>query len=373
MSNFLQRNPAMFELFMERLKSDQGSITAPAFPSVKQEFKKSINRVMNYFRDGHYFVDNDHLLVRLLKTLPPPTGEDIRRWYYQAQDLSEGLAGQFNIINAQNGKARIEQNLFLGGIAEILVEVSRPITMNLNVKDWLDTDAIIVLTHPYTDLRVRPLDGKEFQRPIMGDYAVIGIDIALLYVQYHLWRQKVAPEIYKEGHQPSIHKWVYQYPLNNAIRSYLDISLFNRYICFYKGIEPTKPNERAKIPTSYVDFTEKLDECLKVQIGLMQKKQQSYPQLLANLPMLIKSNAFELFKLDRFYYSRQLRWVYFAARADVIKFLLEASDMKTNGSDRYYDEKWKYSSRVIASEYVNTFPTTPKINQSLKEIQELLK
>ena len=175
---FLQVVIAMFELFQERMKSNQGIITAPALPSIKQEFKKSINRVMNYFRENGSFVDNDHLLVRILKTLPDPQGDDVRSWYYQAQDLSEGLAGIFDITNFQNSKAKIHQGLFLGGIGEILIEVSRPIAMNLRMEDWMDTDSVIVLYHPYTDFRVRPLDGLEFQRPIMGDHAVIGIDVA---------------------------------------------------------------------------------------------------------------------------------------------------------------------------------------------------
>ena len=363
----------MFELFMERMKSNQGEITAPALPSIKQEFKKSINRVMNYFREGPFFVENDHLLVRLLKTLPAPMGEDVRAWYYQAQDLSEGLAGLFDITNLQNSKAKVHQNLFLGGVGEILVEVARPITMNLRVEDWLDTDSVMVLYHPYTDMRVRPLDGKEFQRAIMGDYAVIVIDVALLYVQYHLWKRKRAPELYKAGKEPSIHKWVYQYPLVNALRSYLDMSMQNRFMCFYNNVEPTKASERAKIPTSYVDFTDKIDECLKVQINILRTKKLTYPQLLCNIPLLIKNNAFEFNRLDTSYATRQVRWCYLAARLEMIKFLYSATDMKIDGSDRYYDEKWKYSSRVINSEYVNTFPTTPLLLQRAKELQTLFK
>lgn len=363
----------MFELFMERLKSNQGSVLPPALPSIKQEFKKSINRVMNYFRDGDFFVNNDHLLVKLLKTLPHPQGDDVRRWYYQAQDLSEGISGLHGIINAQNGRADISQNLFMGGIGEILVEVSRPITMNLRLEDWMNTDAIICLYHPYTDMRPRPLDGKEFQRPIMGDYAVIGIDIALLYVQYHLWRREIAPKLYKEGKQPSIHKWVYQYPLVTAMKSYLDMAMFNRFLCYYKGLTPTSSSERAKIPASYVDFTDKIDECLKIQIETLKNKKLSYPQILSNIPLLLKDNAFEFFKLEPAYLTRQLRWCYLAARIEVVEFLLRSGDSNLMGSDRYYDEKWRYGIRVINSEFVNTFPTTPLLSQRTKKLAEELR
>ena len=370
---FLQVVIAMFELFQERMKSNQGIITAPALPSIKQEFKKSINRVMNYFRENGSFVDNDHLLVRILKTLPDPQGDDVRSWYYQAQDLSEGLAGIFDITNFQNSKAKIHQGLFLGGIGEILTEVSRPITMNLRMEDWMDTDSVIVLYHPYTDFRVRPLDGLEFQRPIMGDHAVIGIDVALLYVQYHLWKRKIAPALYKEGKQPSIHRWVLQYPCNNALRSYLDMAMLNRFLCYYYGKEPTKSTERARIPTSYVDFTDKVDECLKVQIDLLRAKQLSYPQLLSNIPLLIKDSAFNFLRIEGAYFTRQVRWCYLAARIDVIRFLLDAGDLKTNGSDRFYDEKWRYGIRVINGEFVNTYPVTPMLNFKVKELTKLLK
>lgn len=363
----------MFELFMERKKSEQGSITVPALPSIKQEFRKSINRVMNYFRDGHIFANNDHLLVRILKTLPDPQGDDIRRWYYQAQDLSEGLAGLFDIINSQNSKARVHQGLFMGGIGEILIEISRPITMNLRMEDWMNTDSVVVLYHPYTDFRVRPLDGKEFQRAIMGDHAVIGIDIALLYVQYHLWKRKIAPELYKAGKEPSIHRWVFQYPCNNALRSFIDMSMLNRFLCHYYQIEPTKSTEQAKIPTTHLDFTDKIDECLKAQIGLLRAKQLSYSQLLSNIPLLMKDNAFDFLRLEGAYVTRQVRWCYLAARSDAIRFLIDATDMKTQGSDRYYDEKWRYGIRVINSEFVNTYPLTPGLHAKVKELTTKLK
>ena len=363
----------MFELFQERLKSNQGEIIAPSLPSIKQEFKKSINKVFNYFRDGDFFVNNDHLLVRLLKTIPQPLGDDVRAWYYQAQDLSENLAGIFDITNFRNAKAKVQTNLFLGGVGEILVEISRPITMNLRTEDWLNTDAIQILYHPYTDMRVRPLDGKEFQRPIMGDYAVIGIDVALLYVQYHIWKRKKAPELYKVGKEPSIHKWVYQYPLVNACRSYLDMSMLNRFMCFYTGIEPTKHNERARIPTPFVDYTERVDECLKIQIGLLKAKKLTYPQILTNIPLLIQDNAFQFSHIDTSYPTRQIRWCYLAARLDLIKFLYEANEMKIDGSDRYYDDKWRYGIRVINSEYVNTFPTTPLLLERAKTLVNVLK
>ena len=363
----------MFELFTDRMKSKQGEIIAPALPSIKQEFKKSINRTMNYFRDSQFFVENDHLLVRLLKTLPEPMGDDVRSWYYQAQDLAESLAGIFDITNFRNAKAKVHQNLFLGGIGEILLEVTRPITMNIRMEDWLNTDAIVVMYHPYTDMRVRPLDGKEFQRPIMGDYAVIGIDVALLYVQYHIWKRKVAPEMYKAGKEPSIHKWVYQFPLTNAVRSYIDMSMLNRFLCFYTGVEPSKVTERAKIPTNFIDFTDKVDDCLKIQIGLLRAKKLNYQQLLTNIPLLFKNNALEFSHLDSAFATRQVRWCYLAARLDLIKFLYTAADMKIDGSDRYYDEKWRYSIRVINGEYVNTFPTTPLLMQRSKELLNLIK
>ena len=179
----------MFELFMEKMKPSQGLHVTPSLSPVLKEFKISINKVMNYYRTGESFVSNEHLLVRIIKQIPAPQGEDIRRWYYNAQDYAEGICGMFDIIDSTNFSAKPAQKLFMGGIGEILVSINRPITMNLQVKDWLDTDSVVVLSHPYTDMRVRPLDGHEFTRPILGDHAVIGIDLALLYVQYHLWRR----------------------------------------------------------------------------------------------------------------------------------------------------------------------------------------
>lgn len=365
----------MFELFMEKMKPSQGLHVTPSLSPVLKEFKISINKVMNYYRTGESFVSNEHLLVRIIKQIPAPQGEDIRRWYYNAQDYAEGICGMFDIIDSTNFSAKPAQKLFMGGIGEILVSINRPITMNLQVKDWLDTDSVVVLSHPYTDMRVRPLDGHEFTRPILGDHAVIGIDLALLYVQYHLWRRKVAPEQFKNGSIPTLHNWVYQYPLVNALRSYLNMSMYNRFYCLYKGYPATKYEERAKVGLAYTDYTHKLDDCLKLQIEWLKTQQLSYPELLANIPLIMGNspNALTFFRLDSAYVTRQIRWCYLAARINVIEFLLEAQDIKIKGSDRYYDDKWKYGIRNIASEFTSGYPTTPLLSERVKALGLKLK
>lgn len=362
----------MFELFTEKPTADNIFISAKNYPDIKDETLKSINKVLNHYRDSTFFVNNDHFLVRLIKSLPYPNNDDVRSWYYRIQDLADGLGEIFDIITYQNSKAKVQHNVLLGGVGEIFVEYNLPITMNYRVEDWLNTSPITFLYHPYLELRVRPLDGKSFEVPKRGDFAVIGIDIPLLYVQYWLWRKNIVPKKYKDGNYPSLANWVYQYPLVTAIKSFIDYSMLNRYLEVIEGNELPVSKEVSKLDTHYIDYTRTIDEFIISQVNLLRSQKRNYPEILKNLPLLLKSSAYERLRLNSGSVVRQLRWCYFASRVDIITLLLELGDIKINGSDRYYDEKWKYGLRAIQSEYINTFPTTMGLQQKVRKLSEVL-
>lgn len=363
----------MFELFMEKSKADGITISSKNFPTIRSEFLKSLNRVLLHYRESSFFVNNDHLLVRILKSLPPPSGNDIRSWYYRIQDLSSGLGNIYEFISYQNSKARVHKNIFLGGVGEILVEYNLPITMNLKMEDWMNTSPITFLYHPYLELRTRPIDGENFDTPTRGDYAVIGLDIPLLYVQYWLWRKNIAPNKYPDGNYPTLTNWVYKYPLVTAVKSFLDISLINRYLEVIENKALPASKELSKLDTNYVDYTRTVDEFIIGQVKLLSTQQRTYPEILKNFPMLISDNAFERLRILPNQVTRQLRWCYLAARIDIISFLYSLTDMKNNNSDRYYEEKWKYGIRLIQSEYINTYPTTMGLSKKIKDLSEMMK
>ena len=357
----------MFELFNQNRIVGPSSFISPVLKYAFSELEGTISKVNQKYYESQEFVANEHVLIKLLKTMPQPQTDDPRRWYYQAQDLADGIFGLHGIIDSRNYKADVAQNLFLGNVGEILIATSTNLGSNLSVNDWLAKEAITVISHPYTDYRARPLDAKFFPPAVMGDHAVIGIDLPLMYVQYYLWLSKVVPVRYPDGSHPTMHNWMYMFPLNQATRSYRAYASFNRYVCLATGVIPTAANVQAKVPYQYVDYTAKIDEGYFAQVKFLEQKQLDYAQILNNIPTLHSTNALELLKLKSSFMNRQVRWCYLAARIDAMSYLYHSA-FKIKGSDRIHDEKWRYGLKSALSEYSNDWPSTPKLMVKIKTL-----
>jgi hypothetical protein len=360
----------MFELFMDRVKSNQMKVISPSLPGIAQDFKRTLDNTIKYYRNSSFFVDNDHLLIRLIKTLPEPITNEPRRWYYQAEDIVDSLGEIFGIFDSRTLKVKPHQDLFFNTISEYLVSIRQPISTSLKLQDWLALDACKIIYHPFTDYRQRPMDGQYGQRPILGDYAVIGLDIPLLYVQYHIWLKLIAPKVYKAGSIPSMHNWVYRYPLTDMMRRYNDMSFFNRLYARINNIPVTSHNERAKVSLSTVDYTERLDVAIQSQVDLFANQKYGAQQLLNSMPMLLSNNALEFFHIDYQYFSRQMRWVHFIAKLDLYTLLIKDN---TEGNERVYTDKWKAGISGIRGDMSAGFPSTRGIDLKFLELEKLLK
>ena len=357
----------MFKLFTEKVVTKGATVIDPGLRQVRLHIQAEVKKAIAYYRDPNKFVDNTHPLVRLLQSMPAPVNSDIRSWYYTAEDMIGGLDTQLSILSDTNGSAKIHSNVFMGqGVGEIYFDYRTPVKFVTDLDEMLDLSPIKILSHPYTTLRHRPLDGDDFGKPCNGDFAVIGIDIALLYTQYHLWWRKK-----EETHsRDSIHKFLYAYPLANAIRSFIDISVYNRIFNHTVGL----PNSlhKTRLPYAQVDYTNQLDVVLNKQIATMHRTPMSYRDCLRHMPAIFEEDQFHVMRLPKVIMAKQIRWTFTVARLTVTQLLLAGKLGAGTGENNYYTDEWKHDFGVLRTDRSPSLPTTSGIEALIKEITTFL-
>lgn len=357
----------MFKLFTEKVVTKGATVIDPGLRQVRIHIQAEVKKAISYYQESNKFVENSHLLVRLLQTMPAPVNSDIRSWYYSAEDMVSGLDTQLGILSDTNGSAKIHSGNFMGqGVGEIYLDYRAEINFVTDLDKMLTLSPIRILYHPYTTLRHRPLDGDDFGKASNGDFAVIGIDIALLYTQYHLWWRKKEKE-----HSPdSIHKFIYAYPMANAVCSFIDVAVYNRIYNLTVGL-PNSPH-KTKLPYAQVDYTNQLDAVLRKQIETMKRTPMSYRDCLRHMPAIFEDDQFHVMRLPKVLLAKQTRWTFTVARLKVTELLLAGKLGGGTGENNYYTDEWKHDFGVLRTDRSPNLPTTIGIESLVKEITSFL-
>lgn len=358
----------MFNLFTTDPRVRSGDHITPIFHQVADFLKKEAARCVVHHRSVGNRVHNEHFLVRLLEQLGSPSNNDIRSWYYTAEDMISIIDQPYGIISETNGIARVHRGIFLTGhAAEIFFDFRTTVDLDTLEEDILEIPAVKVFSHPYSGISYSPLTGRQ---PIiseaLSDYAVIGLDIALLYTQYHIWL-KLRND---SKSNKTIHNFIADYPLLNAVGSYNEQAVWNRILCIATGIEPANGVIRQMWFNSA--YREQIDDAIRKQIAFIKSQQLTFPEVLKALPSIYHRNQLESLMLPEVMMNRQMRWVMLTARLQAFK-LLASRDLKTGaGNDNQYYNEWREGLLRLSSDRAANFPSSPDIEDSIRELSARL-
>jgi len=242
----------MYSLF-KTTGRNQAILASPRHGYISSRFDEALTRAAYNYRRTPYFVEADHILIKILQQIGLSYQTNDRIFYAEVENRTSRIARAvgFTDYNAKVGAAE-KNSFFDSSIKEILVSVSNGYTDLITVDGlWQEFSPVQIMYHPYNDLTLNVRNGSRTQG--VSGYAVIRVDIPLLALQYHKWR-RWAEKNYDV--MPPIGQFVYQYPLVNMMRSDLDMSYFNQIASYSTGrpIIPQKKNYTFSVPdvTNYV-------------------------------------------------------------------------------------------------------------------------
>lgn len=332
---------------------------SPEWLHITKMMELNIEYVKRFYHNSDSAVKSNHILVQLIKNLNIPFVLPIDRYYQLLTLKSVRTASNLNLTTPY-GSGRIFQEQFFKDNHEIIIGHEDSFDHIEAYKNWENIEPVELLLHPETNLDLPILDGTNLS--IGGDACVISINMVKLGIMYKGFMDN---ELSKNlPTQKSIMQFVRMYVIPGMIRSYLNISLFNRLCNFKIGIKTpiSKRNTHSfYIPTK---LDTRIDLILKNSLLQLEKKQLYLSGLLANIPSFSDNKLFYT-ELPETLQNRQQLWALLYSK---ISFYIRLFDMNDNipiYNKTYLNELKRMVSIFINNNEHNT-PMTFNNNLSFK-------
>lgn len=330
----------MYDLFSNELITSHPIQTIPQFIYIKTGLNRELNKVIQFYRKNIVRVPNQHPLVRFILSLPISMKRDI----FGIADRGEALMfNQASLLNFTNSLSygRVYSPGFIYGknTHEIIITHNESFDVQDAYDNWEDLQPIRILRHPFTDLSMGLLDGKykSYEKGI----AVILLNVPMLCVMLKGWYDTYRSDDVDRNMlglpTMSVHQFVHTYPLLNALKSHIDIALFNRLSNTYLVDEVA--DFKNPHPFQLNDYSEKVDDYIRKQLQLLKNYPFLFDQLLVSLPSIFNDNLREVIQIPAMAPTRQVKWALLVARIPIIKFLLQYNSLEEVKRNEQYIRK----------------------------------
>lgn len=309
----------MIELFT-RTEVSNRAMTRPGYLDNNQaKMRKQLGRVVEHLRNRNWYVYNTHILVKLLGSIAVERELDLFEYHRRVSSIALDLAKTLGISSSLH-KAVGKDSYMLGDrYTEIYVAINEHVDL-LTVEDnWKDLQPVKFLRHDVTSLDFTPLDGR---RDEGYGKAVIQIDVVKLALQYRSWyldqKDKGVEDI------PTLGSFVASYPTANAMYTFHDHCIWNRFRAIYNGETPD--DKSTVLPFLVPSSKDMVDKYLKYCVNQIERKSMTFDMMQKQVELITAKDAFELNRLPTFFISRQVEWAIFISRMRTIIFLVKTNE-----------------------------------------------
>lgn len=283
----------MYSLF-KTTGRNQALLASPRHGYISERFDEALTRAKYNYRRTPYFVEADHILIKILQQIGLSYQSNDKIFYSEVENRTSRIARAvgFTDYNAKVGAAD-KNSFFDSSIKEILISVSNGYTDLIKMEGlWAEFVPVQIMYHPFNDLTLNVRDGSKTDG--VRGYAVIRVDIPLLALQYHKWR------LWAEKNYdvlPTIGQFVFQFPLVNMMRSDLDMSYFNQIAAYSTGqpIIPQKKHYNFSMP----DVENYVRSDIEYILENNQKRQRNVLDLSQSLLLMNGNSVWDFLQLPR--------------------------------------------------------------------------
>lgn len=337
----------MYQYFIQDAPYTAGIPAYPRFDYVKTLYVTELERVNTFIRNSNIFVQNTHILVRLMGTLDALYCADIKQYMFKVYDQLAGLERMFGFSSATNNNITAHSGiLYCKGVFDVFLSVTDFFDYYNAKPD--DLDPLYAISHPFSMLNCFIPDGKVRTRDMsLNAISVTVIDIGKVAYIYHHWRNKQTDG--KIDLTKSITQFVYKKFLAKMIPSVLDICYYNRLVNYFFGA----PNDvfYPSYPIAVNDFSDRVDEAIKYYVEELGKTTVIYDKFLSCLPAITKPNLAKVFTLPDININRNNGWTILMSRIDIYLMVLGlASNQRNNNDIQAVKNKLSYLIREMTSD-----------------------
>lgn len=308
----------MLSLFNEDLKINYPNMLSGKYDRFKRISINNMDRTKEHLLSRAYTVFSNHLLMKLIKTISPPsslTDSAMRSYYDTLRNNYFKYSSAIGYASPTYTGAVNKSQFYSDDVSEIIIGTTSRYD-EIKSLPWTELEPVRVHRHPYTCTYYGILDKRQ---PIPGNgVAVISIDIPTLAYQYIRWSMEQKD---LERTDP-LGTFMTQYPLRNMLKSHNDIAVINRTIAKYAGVRRHTPAMKQAFWLN--DDMMILDDVLNQIVPEIKRTPRFFDAILMQIPTVYKT-GYDAVRLPFDISVRQTDWVWLIARMRVVTWLLTVS------------------------------------------------
>jgi hypothetical protein len=354
----------MFDLFTKAAPANLITQRNPNAKQVERLLVDNLSKAVEYQSKPEWYLRNEHLLVKLIMAMASPSSNIPTDIYFNGVDLVGSVDQMFGILSDGNQRAKAGQgNFYSDNVKEIYFDYRADIPLGRFKEELFKVPAVKVFKHPYNCIDYKPLDGNIGYGCSELPYCVIGIDIALLYTQYHVWFDSIKDM----GTKPSIHNFVFSRVLSKMLDSHVQVALTNRFLTHYRGEKDNLAFTTTKLPYFVHDVHTEIDKVYAQLVHELSRTAYDFSSILGSVPVM-ENTALEALRLPIRARVPQTRWINYISRMNVIDSLFGHCPDATLPKSSDILLEWKNLSRNILADMNLSYPWTPSLEPEVKRI-----
>src|ERR1700752_3084232 len=370
----------MFELFRQNQFYIKGIVLPSQTDYIRRVYKERLDALRNYYQSKTFYIQNQHILVRLLHIGLGSLHTNHETFTWTAMDRANVLSRHFQFTSPVS-YGKIWYGDFYGkGSYEIIIGDESEFDIDYVITNWKVISSVRVLTHPVSDFGLTLPNGKD--NHYIDGLSVIYINIPMLMLQYRMFIENgmKSTREQRESFIISPKLFIYRYVLPGMMTSHLDHVLVNRMINLFNGYEMSEALTRNPFFEAEAGNKEGsgiIEMVNQSQLAVLVKlthSQVNYEQALANIFTITDENALDLLKMPDMALTHQVWWAFLLARLKHMKLLLKIGQSNYGGHTRMYQNRITIDlSRLIDSHVLENRLTSELLECVISDINEVLK
>lgn len=273
-------------------------------------FEKDIANVKKYYSVRPQFLNNSHILIKLINLLDKGVDETFNECYSRVSKTYRNPCSSLG-ISTYGTVGVMHDGEFYQNTQEYIVATDRFFAVSSMATNWQLAQPVKVLCHEVKKLNfIQP--GPLCYCDSAG-YSVVEINPVLLACMYKAFCEDAISKA-KLGYACTPKEFITRFVFPNMLDKHMDLVVANRAsdLSGGKSIQSTLDINRRSIKQPFYIYTKasQIDDSLLYQIKNLSGKTASAQQTLSNITTYSYTNLFHLFAYKPIYRAVQLDWVY---------------------------------------------------------------
>lgn len=332
----------MLDYFNNRLAISKGRVIDPSFINIQRTVKKNLDIIQPRYIAANRAVAPTHLLIKVLAGLGLRMDLEGSALDYHVRERARAMAPALGVISPSSYGSELSGN-FLQSATELVIFTYEPYVKT----NWPKLAPVEYVYHTLTNTNYQLGSNDD-----SDEFAYIKVNVCMLAYQFVEWyKWKRANSV-----QENTYNFIARYPLFNSMKSYLDISLFNKH--YYRIAGKMVEDDPRVRSFSYAPFEKALEKSNLKIIDALLSRGVSIGTALYSTPSFFKDSALDLTAPINTVTTNQIEWFLFVCRLPYIHYGLLLA--YTSGSDLSQTHVGNLSREIRAFINNRTLSRVPK-------------